>query len=192
MNPFNDEEMHRPVFERLDKSLEASKLAGGGFLFGGPANDEYQHLAQQYFDAAYLLTESAKRKEEGHFIHANPVLYLYRHSIELFLKAIMKDAAKTHRLDTLADEYIAFIKQEFGTDVPDWIVSRMKELAAIDPNSTAFRYNMNYDRSTKEDVPLEGPYFVDVAHLQAAMSALVTALVGVTAAVACGEGRSSA
>jgi hypothetical protein len=30
----------------------------------------------------------------------------------------------------------------------------LKELAAIDPNSTAFRYSQNYDKAAKKDVPV--------------------------------------
>lgn len=193
MSVFTEEQMHRPLFE--EPTADIARANGWsppyGFLIGGGANLSPQHLGQQYFDAAFVLSEAIRTQQWEDYRLANPVLYLYRHSIELFLKAIMRGAAKTHSLDDLAEEYRRFIKDEFNADVPEWIIARMKELAAIDPNSTAFRYNVVYDKATKSDVPVDGEYHVDLAHLQSAMLALNTALVGVIAAVACGEGASA-
>ena len=194
MNVFSDDQMNRPIFEAPTQLVESKdgRVAPTGFLVGGMGNMSFQHLGQQYFNAADMLVEHILNGSffDDHEL-SNPVLYLYRHSIELFLKAIMQDAAKTHHLETLSDEYRAFIKCEFDADVPEWIINRMTELAVIDPNSTAFRYNQVYDRATKSDKPVEGEYHVDLRHLRSAMLALNTALVGVIAAVACGEGKSA-
>ena len=190
---FTDAQMNRPLFEEPTPALERVDPSEGpwGFMVGGMANLTFQHVGQQYFDAAYLLSEKIRNGDwEDHRL-ANPVLYLYRHSVELFLKAALGNAAKTHDLGGLADQFQAFIKTEFDADVPDWIAKRLKELAAIDPNSTAFRYSQNYDKTAKKDVPVDGEFHVDLAHLQSAMAALNTALVGVIAAVARGEGKSA-
>lgn len=193
MTGFTDEQMHRPLFEEPTEALGRPNQWSEplGFMVGGMANQKYQHLGQQYYNAAYHLVESIKQQDVADYEVANPVLYLYRHSIELFLKAIMLDAAKTHSLDTLAEEYRAFIKEEFDADCPDWIILRMKELGAIDPNSTAFRYNMTYNKSAKADIPVDGEFHVNLHHLQSAMTALNVALVGTIAMVACGEGKSA-
>ena len=184
--------MYRPLFEEPSDSVQRVDPSEGppGFLVGGLANLELQQLGQQYFDAAYLLTESIRLGEwEDHRL-GNPVLYLFRHSIELFLKAALGGSAKTHNLADLARQFRAFVKEEFDNELPDWISSRLNELAAIDPNSTAFRYSQNYERSSKTDVPVEGEFHIDVAHLQSAMMALNSAIVGLIAAIACGEGKS--
>jgi len=194
MKAFSEEQMYRPIFEALEPEHERDDewSAPPGFVIGGIANMSYQHLGQQYFNAAYILTEHILGREFfADYELSNPVLYLYRHSVELLLKAIMQDAAKTHNLDTLSEEYRQFIRDEFEAEVPDWILQRMKELAEVDPNSTAFRYSEVYDRAAKADRPVEGEYHVDLRHLQSAMSVLNTALVGVIAAVACGEGKSA-
>ena len=153
MTVFTEEQMHRPLFEEPTVEIERPDEWSEplGFLVGGAANQRYQHLGQQYFHAANHLVECIKHQDVADCEVANPVLYLYSHSIELFLKSIMKGAAKTHSLDTLAEEYRTFIKEQFDAVCPEWIISRMKELGAIDPNSTAFRYNMNYNKSTKSD-----------------------------------------
>lgn len=190
MTVFSDEQMHRPLFEEPTPAIERRDAweKPYGFLIGGGANLSLQHLGQQYYDAAYLLVESIKHQDLEDYRLANPVLYLYRHSVELFLKAAMGEAAKTHSLDRLADEFADFVKQRFDALVPEWIVGRMKELGTIDPSSTAFRYSQNYDESVRRDVPIAGEYHVDLLHLQSAMVALNIALVGVIAGVGCGEG----
>ncbi|GAB3306341.1 hypothetical protein [Haliea atlantica] len=191
MTGFSQEQMHRPLFEEPTAAIERPDQWSEplGFLVGGSANQRFQHLGQQYYDAAYHLTECIKHQDVADCDVANPVLYLYRHSIELFLKAIMQGTAKTHSLDTLAEEYRAFVKNEFDADCPDWIITRMKELGAIDPNSTAFRYNVNYDKAVKADQPIDGEFHVNLHHLQSAMTALNIALVGTIAMIACGEGK---
>lgn len=194
MTTFTHDQMHRPIFEEPDHLHERTDewSEPKGFMVGGMANMSFQHLGQQYFDAAHALVDHILNKDHHpDYRLSNPVLYLYRHSIELFLKAILAGAAKTHSLETLVDEYREFIKAEFDADVPQWIITRMTELAEIDPNSTAFRYNKVYDRATKTDNPVAGEYFVDLHHLRSAMTVLNIVLVGVIAAVACGEGKSS-
>lgn len=193
MTRFTAGQMHRPLFEEPTADLvrpnEWSEPLG--ILVGGMANQQYQHLGQQYFNAANNLVESIKQHDVADCDVANPVLYLYRHSLELYLKAIMQDAVKTHSLETLAEEYRSFVKHVFDADCPGWIIDRMKELGAIDPNSTAFRYNMTYNRTAKADEPVAGEYHVDLHYLQSAMIALNNALVGTIAAIACNEGKAA-
>lgn len=194
MTVFSHDQMHRPLFEELTAKHERPDewSSPPSFVVGGMANLSYQHLGQQYFNAAHMLSEHIIEKEYfADWELSNPVLYLYRHSIELFLKAIMRDSAKTHDLATLSSEYKDFIKSTFDADVPSWILDRMGELSIIDPNSTAFRYNKVFSKASKSDVPVAGEFHVDLRHLQSAMLALNTALVGVIAAVACGEGKSA-
>jgi hypothetical protein len=106
MTIFTEEQMNRPLFEEPTAALKRTDLLEGspGFVIGGMANLSFQHMGQQYFDAAYLLTETIRDDEwEDHRL-ANPVLYLYRHSIELFLKAALGGSAKTHDLNSVQFE----------------------------------------------------------------------------------------
>lgn len=185
---FTQEQMTRPLFEEPTEAIErTSPYEKKGFLVGGGANQKFQHLSQQYYDAAYLLCESIKNDDWEDYKLANPVLFLYRHHVELCLKAILEKSNKTHNLAQLSEDFKVFIKDTFEADVPEWITNRIDELAAIDPGSTAFRYSQNYCKTSKKDVLIDGEYHVDLQHLQSAMSALNTALIGVVAAVACGE-----
>jgi hypothetical protein len=180
MTNFSEDQMHRPLFEEPTDDIE--RVDGWeeprGFLVGGMANMSLQQLGEQYFDAAVLLTEVIQKHQWEDYRLANPTLFLYRHSIELLLKAVMGETAKTHNLDELVDAFVAFVKREYGRDVPNWITARIKELAKIDPGSTAFRYSENWDKAAKKDIPVDGEFHVDLLHLQRAMNALKSALYG--------------
>jgi hypothetical protein len=181
MSIFTEESTMRPLFEEPIPDLEHQNSSEEplGFLIGGMANAPLQHLGQQYYDAAYVLTETIRLGEWDDYQLANPVLYLYRHSIELFLKSVMDNTGKTHSLYQLATQFSAYIKQKFNCEVPNWVTNRLKEIADIDPNSTAFRYSSNYDKVSGVDKPIQGELHVDLLHLQNAMKVLNTALVGV-------------
>ena len=190
---FTEEQMFRPLFEDPTGAQKPSDSSegGAGFMVGGQANLTFARIRQQFFDAAYLLSETIRIGEWEDRRLAYPILYLYRHSIEVLLKSALGTAAKTHDLKALCGEFRALIKAEFDVDLPNWIINRLKELSEIDPRSTAFRYSQNFDRTTKRDMPVNGEFHVDLAHLQNAMTVLNTALVGVIAAIACGEGNSA-
>jgi hypothetical protein len=193
MTPFSNDQMYRPLFEEPTVDIERDHPLDSpfGFLIGGMANISYSQLGQQYFDAAILLTERVEQGDVEDYRLANPVLFLFRHSVELFLKAAMGDSEKTHNLDVLAHRFEAFIEHEFDAIVPEWIVLRIKELASIDPSSTSFRYGETYDKAAQTTVPISGEFHVDLQHFRSGMLALNSALVGVVAAVALGEGTSA-
>ena len=180
MSNVSEDQMYRPLFEEPTDALERGDAWEEplGFLVGGMANTSLQQLAEHYFDAALLLTESIQNHRREDYRLANPTLFLYHHSIELLLKAIIGRTVKTHSLNELADAFVAFVKRECDTDVPAWIIVQIQELAKIDPGSTAFRYNKSWDKTTKKDLPVDGEFHVDLLHLHHAMDALKTALTG--------------
>jgi len=150
MTIFSHDQMYRPLFEEPTSDIERMDAWEGpfGFLIGGMANMSLQDLAEQYFDAAFLLSETVRKGEREDYRLANPTLFLYRHSIELLLKSAMGEAAKTHSLEKLADDFVALVKHKLNKDVAYWIITRIKELFNVDPGSTAFRYSMNRDKTT--------------------------------------------
>ena len=100
-------------------------------------------IKAKVFAAANELVDAIKEKRIADYQVGNAALFLYRHSCELILKAALPASKRTHDLTGLTDSFVEMVKRKYGQDVPAWIVRRMKELAAIDPNSTAFRYG-NY------------------------------------------------
>jgi hypothetical protein len=97
-----------------------------------------------------------KKDELEDYRLANPVLYLYRHWLELALKGLIGTGVHEHDLGQLAAMFESSVKQSTGGPVPRWIVGRLKEVAAIDPNSTAFRYAEVRDKKTKRTEPVDG------------------------------------
>jgi len=180
MTNFSKDQIHRPLFEEPTDVIEREDAWDEplGFLVGGMANMSPQQLAEQYFDAASVLIQLILDHQWEDYRLANPALFLYRHALELLVKAVMRERKTGHNLDKLANDLVTFVKREFHTDVPDWIIARLKELAKIDPGSTAFRYNENKDETTKEYVPVDGEFHVDLHHLQHVMNALKIALSG--------------
>jgi hypothetical protein len=64
----------------------------------------------------------------------------------------------------------------------------MKELAAIDPGSTAFRYGAYGTPIDAADRPIAFEAYISLSHLQAAMLALNTALVSAVAEIKMARG----
>jgi len=141
-------------------------------MIGGMALPTTQELGQQYFDAANCLVEAIKHDELEDYRLVNPVLYLYRHWMELALKGLIGSGAHEHDLGQLAANFEAITRKRFGQVVPRWITLRFKEMAAIDPNSTAFRYAEVRDKQLKRYVPVDGEIYVSLNHIQEAMAAL--------------------
>lgn len=135
-------------------------------------------MAQQYLHAANILSETIKRQEQEDFRLANPVLFLYRHALELALKALLRSGSTHHKLDVLGADLKAHVRLKYQQDVPAWILERLNQLAAIDPNSMAFRYAEEKYGGSKQFSPVEGEKYVGVAYLQRSMNELFAALAG--------------
>ena len=99
-------------------------------------------MAQQYFDAAHMMLKSIKRGDWDDYTLVKPP------SISTGIrsnrrKGLLGRATRTHDLAALADEFSAGYFARWQKFVPGWIIDRPKEIAAIDPGSTAFRYGEN-------------------------------------------------
>ena len=180
MSIFSEEAMTRPLFEEpaddIGRPDEWSEPLG--FLFDPMFDQSKSEISQQFFFAANLLVDVIRRLDCEDYKLPYPVLFLYRHSIELILKSALGGDADGHKLDVLADLFVCRCKDQHGVDVPSWITDRLKEMAEIDPNSTAFRYAENWDKASKRRAPLLLEAHVNLHHLQRAMAALHNALAG--------------
>ena len=183
---FTKDAMSRPLFEEPGDHIVRDDPFSGpqGFMVGDEFIPTRIEMAQQYFDAAHMLLESIKRGDWEDYKLVNPALFLYRHSLELLVKGLLGSAPKTHDLAALADEFSQAYSDRWQRPVPGWIIERLKEMAAIDPGSTAFRYGENYDRALKADVPVPSAMYVSLPHLQRAMLTLNAALRGEIAEIA--------
>jgi HEPN domain-containing protein len=135
-------------------------------------------MAEQYLHAANVLAETVKRQEQEDFRLANPVLFLYRHALELALKALLRSASTHHKLDALAADLKTYVRENYQQDVPTWVTERLNEIAELDPNSMAFRYGEEKYGGSKTFSPIPGEKYVDVAQLQKSINELFAALAG--------------
>jgi hypothetical protein len=185
-----EEAMTRPLFEELtgEHAREDEWSGPHGFALGGMMQANAASLAEEYFAAANELVDAIKDKRIADYRVGNAALFLYRHSCELTLKAAMPGAKLSHDLIGLTDSFVTMVKKHYAEDVPGWIVRRMKELAAIDPGSTAFRYGAYGTPIDAAGSPIEFEAYVSLPHLQAAMLALNTALISTVAQIKLARG----
>lgn len=92
-------------------------------------------LADQYFDAAEAVVRLVIDNEVADYTVSSPILYLYRHSFELYLKALIEaDGNKPGREHDLAKLLVMV------PHLADWAHNRILELHAVDPRSTHLKY----------------------------------------------------
>ena len=162
----------RPLFEEpSDVFVREHPWSGPlAFVVGGMALPTMAELADQYILAAGLLVDAVVRGDCEDYLVPNPVLFLHRHALELRLKWLLGEPARTHHLDRLVRDLT--VPAGIGVALPEWLQRRLAEFAAIDPGSTSFRYARVRDRSTRRDLPVNGEVFVDVRHLREVMDAV--------------------
>jgi len=143
-----------------------------GFLLGPIGVIGRGDMADQYFRAANLIINQILERQIADYEIAYPVLFLYRHAMELLLKTILANQANHHRLDALADDFTRFAKEKYAEDVPQWITRRLKELARIDPTSQAFRYGEDKYDDSKKPTGIPAETYVRVLELHDEMNRL--------------------
>jgi hypothetical protein len=152
-------QVHTPVFEEMPEGVD--ETWEHGVMIGGMAMYNLPQVAKSYKLAADALVERALSKHEAQEIHY-PIIFLYRHSLELYLKAMLKQPPADHDLNTL----IELLQREAGKQVPSWIEGRVRDFHEIDRQSDAFRYATGPDCDE---------LWVDLHRLKAVMDRLAAA-----------------
>lgn len=137
-----------------------------------------------YPDAYKKAADKLVGQIEGHAFEdvlIFPVIFLYRHFVELKLKELIKELDnlsgtrisdsdfKTHRLGPLWN----YVKAHLGcirdgnwdNDILPALENLVKELAQLDPDSYHFRYSHN---TQLKEIPL--PHAISLAHFKEAMT----------------------
>ncbi len=142
-----DAVLGRPIFGEVSDDIEEGWIHGA--IVGGLAEvQSVETIARAYRDAGDALIEQALSKRLSWEI-VHPVLFLYRHAIELGMKAALQDARYGHGLRPLANA----IKRRLPaaperSRVRASFEARIRELIAWDPRSTAFRYSVRPAKSS--------------------------------------------
>lgn len=128
-------------------------------------------LARSYKRAGDALVEKALSDADLSYKWAYPVLFLYRHTIELNLKLIVRPIKPNHKMPELVEQFCSVVGNKLGLSVPQWATNRLLEFSEVDPESQAFRYAK--DRKGGWSMVQGGEWWVDFNHLRKTMDVLV-------------------
>lgn len=119
-----------------DFEVGASKV----LMLGG--SDAYTHesMALAYKSAADILAQEALNRNETSWEIAAPILHLYRHSLELYLKWATQSTAKSHDLESMIELANERAKQHTGKELHPAVIERMQEFSEYDEKGFSFRY----------------------------------------------------
>lgn len=159
----------RPIFEEPPDEDLFGRVGVLLLNWNGQSGRDAWEIAHAYRTAAERLLSAALNANET-WESIDPVLFCYRHAVELHLKALVGTLAR--RTHALADLITALRQQlgQFPQAEVDYLCDRLSEFGLQDPRSTAFRY--------ADGVALSRPaeLWVDLHHLSATMTALFGAL----------------
>jgi hypothetical protein len=177
------------------------------FYFSNFPQYEFGHYGEAFLEAARTLMRSLRRKRGFSNVSVAPLLFTYRHAIELFMKAIIVGAdrplAATEDEDTqlfgeLAGHELSRllprVRSTFDAAGWEWwwpknqyvetfddVAALLKYIETIDPRSFSFRYPIDKRRRRSIAKDVEIPFEVLVAAIDALAEALHVADFGLTA-----------
>ena len=100
----------------------------------------HEGMALAYKSAADILVQEALNRDETSWEIAAPIMYLYRHSLELSLKWATQSNAKSHNLEGMIKRANKRAKQQTGKALDPAVIERMQEFSEFDKKGFAFRY----------------------------------------------------
>ncbi|GHA38287.1 hypothetical protein GCM10007103_19570 [Salinimicrobium marinum] len=125
-----------PVFLEFSEEI----LSKNVWMIGGMVGDQdILSLANSYKEAGDILVNIGINDETNKEI-IYPAIYNYRHSIELYLKAILSEYKKTHKLKTLYLNFKNLIKENYQEEIPIWFENVILAFDEFDPEGTYLRY----------------------------------------------------
>jgi DNA-binding transcriptional MerR regulator len=151
--------LNMPVFQEVPDEIDETWQHG--VLVGGMASRNWLQVARAYKKAADELLKQALSLCEPHELDY-PIIFLYRHTIEVYLKAMLNTPPETHDLGRLME----LLEQHFGNKIDPWVKDRLQDFQRMDRHSDVFRY---------AEPPPDGELWVDFHQLKAVMDRLVAA-----------------
>lgn len=157
--------LHRAVFEDL--------LGDGehhfGHLIAVMGRMEAVEIARAFAVAGHRLLEQARKVHET-WEAAHPILFCYRHTLELYLKAVVQPKQRNHGLGELWANLHDQLQSRFREDHVVWLGARIREFDTIEPRSTAFRYHDAHPQHIDPEL------WVDFNHLAVQASRIFEAM----------------
>lgn len=132
--------LQTPIFQDVPDEIDESWQHG--CLISGMASRDWLSLARSYKLAGdVLVAQIMSRRNEPHDFDY-PVIYLYRHSVELYLKTLLNESSLPlppkggHNIETL----VRSLEAKAGKPVKTWVKDRLLDFHRIDIKSDVFRY----------------------------------------------------
>ncbi|MEQ8339130.1 MAG: hypothetical protein RIA62_17345 [Cyclobacteriaceae bacterium] len=133
-------------------------------LIGGWADwTSLSDIAKAYKLAGDDIVEKAYDTLEFAHEYTYPVIFLYRHAVELILKSIHPQFKKKHTLESLRDYLVQELKGKVAQSFIDKVRDRINDFNLIDKRSTRFRYG---------DGDPESEFLVHLPHLRSVVNDL--------------------
>ncbi len=126
------------IFTEPPDRLGESDFDFGTFVATVGTMDGFE-VARSFADAANRLLVAAAENREN-WEASPPILFCYRHALELYLKALLPESRHNHSLSTLAQSLKPLLKR-YPADQVAWLHDRIIEFDMVDPKSTVFRYH---------------------------------------------------
>jgi hypothetical protein len=153
--------MHTPLLQEPPDNLDETWRHG--VLWVGGHGQERFELARNYRHVADKMLEHALQRDEArHWLC--PVLFAYRHTLELYLKTIGNISKRNMNSPHSLAECVALVEKLHGEKFPPRAKGWIEELDKIDPHpATTFRYEGD---QKKQDY---AEYWVDLRQFKFAM-----------------------
>lgn len=130
--------MTRPIIEEPpdDMALRAGALLvnwnGNAGVAAPEVSSAFRVAAERLLDAALANNETGEA--------AYPILFYYRHGLEVSLKSLVPGAPRQHGLGELWAALLPRLAGQYPTGQLAWLSDSIAGFEHVDPRSTAFRY----------------------------------------------------
>lgn len=152
--------LHTPLLQEPPEGLDETWRHGSLYT---PSFFSPFELARNYTYCAEKLLDLALRGDEALDMRS-PVMFAYRHALELYLKILGQVDQPIHSLKKCLEAVEKRNKRKMRDPYRSWIL----ELDSMDPGGTAFRYDL-------EDQPqgLGSELWIDFRHVKFVMDKLI-------------------
>lgn len=160
--------MTRPIFKDPPGDME---LCAGALLvnWNGNAGVAAPEVSSAFRVAAERLLDAALANNET-WEAAYPILFCYRHGLEVSLKSLVPAAPRQHGLADLWAALKPRLAGHYDAGQLVWLGDRIAEFEQVDPRSTAFRYADAVPANRAPEL------WVDFHHLRDSAASLFDAL----------------
>jgi HEPN domain-containing protein len=122
-------------WQRDDEWSFPKSVSIGWPIFSEPTPEDFRDFSIRYFQASCSLCEIVNDNKVEDYVASFPIIFLFRHSVELALKAAVLHLTGSHK----GGHDLSKLMKEV-TGLPDWAATWITELHCLDERSTGLRF----------------------------------------------------